>query len=112
MTAVRPFPEQIIGRAFLSCVDTEYYLHGWPLDAAILLDAAHPGSSPAAIAGLKAVPGAPGFFNGPGDFHGDLTATRHGNAWLVVAGGSGPAQRILVLRHLTAPLEEPLISRP
>jgi hypothetical protein len=44
----------------------------------------------------------PGYFNGSGDFHGDLTATRVGDAWLVVAGGSGRAQRIRVLHHLTA----------
>ncbi len=50
---------------------------------------------------LTPAPGAPGFFNGPGDFKGDLTATRFGNTWLVVAGGSGLAQRIEVLRHLT-----------
>jgi hypothetical protein len=36
------------------------------------------------------------------DWHGDITAVRHANAWLVVAGGSGLSQRIDVLRHLTA----------
>jgi hypothetical protein len=50
---------------------------------------------------LTSVPAVPGFFNGPGDFKGELTATRYGNVWLVVAGGSGLAQRIEVLRHLT-----------
>ncbi len=100
-SAIRPFPGQLVGRAFFSCIDTEYYLRHWPLDAAILLDAAHPGAAPAAIPGLTPAPGAPGFFNGPGDFKGELTATRHGNTWLVVAGGSSLAQRIQVLRHLT-----------
>ncbi len=97
---VLPYPGQIIGRAFTSCVDTEYYLNKWPMDAAILLDAAHPGTRPAAIPGLIAVPGTRGFFNGPGGFQGELTATRVKNAWLVVAGGSGERQRLLVLRHL------------
>jgi hypothetical protein len=101
-TAIRPYPGRIIGRAFFSCIDTEYYLQGWPLDAAIVLDAAHPGAPPAAIPGLRAMASEPGYLGGPGDFHGDLTATRVGNAWLVVAGGSGPAQRVGVLRHLTA----------
>jgi hypothetical protein len=100
--AILPSPDRIIGRAFFSCIDTEYYLHGWPLDAAILLDAAHPGTQPAAIPGLRAMASAPGYVNGPGDSHGDLTATRVGNAWLVVAGGSGSAQRLAVLRHLNA----------
>jgi hypothetical protein len=43
----------------------------------------------------------PGFFNGPGGFKGQLSATRAGNAWLVVAGG-GMAQRVTLLSHLTA----------
>jgi hypothetical protein len=99
--AIRPFPGKLIGRGFFSCIDTEYYLHNWPLDAAILLDAAHPGVLPAAIPGLEPVRGEHGYFNGPGDFKGELTAMRFGDAWLVLAGGSGVAQRIEVLRHLT-----------
>ncbi len=100
--AIRPFPGELVGRGFFSCIDTEYYLHHWPLDAAILLDAAHPGTPPAAIPGLTPVRGEHGYFNGPGDFKGELTATRVGDAWLVVAGGSGLGQRMQVLRHLTA----------
>jgi hypothetical protein len=104
-SVIRPFPGRPIGRGFFSCIDTEYYLHKWPLDAAILLDAAHPGTVPAAIPGLEPVLGERGYFNGRGDFKGELTATRFGNAWLVVAGGSGLAQRIEVLRHLTPTVE-------
>jgi hypothetical protein len=100
--AIHPYPTKIIGRAFFSCADTEYYLHNWPLVAAILLDAQHPGSSPAAIPGMKQVTGASGLFDAPGDWHGDITAMRHANAWLVVAGGSGLSQRIDVLPHVTA----------
>jgi hypothetical protein len=98
---IKPYPGKIVGRAFFSCIDTEYYLQNWPMDAAILLDAAHPGSTPAAIPNLKPMPQAPRFFNGP-SARGELTATRTGNAWLVVEGGSGPTQRLLLLRHLTA----------
>ena len=101
-TAIKPFPGQIVGRTFQSCIDTEYYLQHWPLDVAVLLDAAHPGTLPVAIPGLEPVSGARGFFNGPGAFHGDITATRRGATWLVVAGGSGAAQRIRVLRNVTA----------
>ena len=100
-------PAGLVGRAFFSCIDVEYYLRKWPLDAAVLLDAAHPGSPPAAIPGLGPVPGHAGFFNGPGDFKGELTATRRGEAWLVVAGGSGLAQRLLVLSHLGATISAP-----
>jgi hypothetical protein len=101
-SAITPFPGTIIGRAFFSCIDTEYYLQKWPLDAAILLDATHPGVPPAPIPGLEAVKNAPGYFNGPGDFKGELTAVRRGNAWLVVAGGKSLSQRLEVLRHVTA----------
>jgi hypothetical protein len=37
----------LLGRAFFSCVETEYNLNNWPIYAAVLLDAAHPGSAPA-----------------------------------------------------------------
>jgi hypothetical protein len=100
--ALRPYPEQIIGRAFFSCVDNEYYLHNWPLETAILLDAQHPGQFPAPIPGMKPIVGAPGLFWAPGDWHGEITAVRDKDAWLLVAGGSGQSQREEVLRHLTA----------
>ena len=101
-TAIRPYPAKIIGRAFFSCIDTEYYLHHWPLETAILLDAQHPGRPPAAIPGMEPVSGAAGVFSAPGDWHGEITAIRLRDAWLVVAGGSGLRQRIDVLRHLNA----------
>jgi hypothetical protein len=101
--SIEPYPERIVGRAFYSCIDTEFYLRHWPLDAAILLDAQHPGVTPAAIPGLERLRGAPAIYNGPGDgFHGAETAIRKGDAWLIVAGGSGLAQRIDVLEHLSA----------
>ncbi len=109
-SAIVPDRAPIIGRAFFSCIDTEYYLHGWPLRAAILLDAAHPGSAPAAIPGLRPIPGERGLLDGLGPPAEDgLTARRTGNAWLVVAGGSGPAQRIEVLRHLTVSIAGTLV---
>jgi hypothetical protein len=101
-SAIKPYPAKVIGRAFFSCADTEYYLHNWPLETAILLDAQHPGSPPAPIPGMNAIAGAPGLFNAPGTWDGEITAVRHGNAWLAVAGGRGLSQRISVLRHLKA----------
>lgn len=74
----------------------------WPLETSILLDAQHPGAFRAAIPGMKPITGEPGLFWAPGDWHGEITAVRRGNAWLVVAGGSGLHQRLEVLRHLTA----------
>ena len=104
---IRPFQEPLVGRAFSSCVDVEYYVDRWPLDAAVLLDAARPGSVPASIPGLVPVQGHVGYVNGPGDFKGGLTATRRGNAWLVVAGGSGLAQRLRLLAHLKVAVSLP-----
>ncbi len=98
---IHRYPGKIIGSAFFSCVDSEFYLHNWPLETAVLLDAQHPGNSPAPIPGMAPLPHAPGVFEAPGDWHGDITATRRKHAWLVVAGGSGAAQRLEVLRHLT-----------
>ncbi len=105
-TALRPYPARIIGRGFLSCVDTEYYVPGRGLRAAVLLDAADPGHvAPAPVPGLHAIPQAPGLFNGSGDygFRGPMSAKREGNAWIVVAGGGRNAEeaRVRLLRHLT-----------
>jgi hypothetical protein len=68
---------------------------------AILLDGEHPGVPPAPIPGMTPTPRMHDMFNGPSDWHGDIASIRHGNAWLVVAGGSALQQRAEVLRHLT-----------
>jgi hypothetical protein len=108
-TAIRPYPGQIVGRGFLSCIDTEYYVPGRGMRAAVLLDAAKPGRvAPAAIPGLERIPQAPGLYNGTGDYasRGPMTAKREGNAWIVVAGGGRNAEeaRLRLLRHLTVTL--------
>jgi hypothetical protein len=107
--AIRPYPGTIVGRAFYSCISVEYYLHAWPLIAAVLLDAQHPGRTPGAIPEMKPLPGSPGLFTVPGDggFHGEETAERSGDRWLVVAGGSGLTQRLQVLEHLRASVRLP-----
>ena len=101
-TAIRPYAaaaggQQTVGHAFLPCVSVEYHLQDTPLRALILLDAAHPSARAAMLPDFNPVSGAPGFFD-----QGDLTARREGNAWLIVARGSGVAQRVELLRHLTA----------
>lgn len=110
-TAIRPYPAPIIGRGFLSCIDTEYYIPGRGMRAAVLLDAANPGASaPAAIPGLNPIPQAPGLYNSAGGLasHGPITAKREGNAWVIVAGGGRDAEeaRIRLLRHLTVTLPQ------
>jgi hypothetical protein len=97
MSAIRPFPGQLVGHAFLPCIATTYYLKGLPVRAMIVLDAANPRSRVAALPDFKPVPGARGFYS-----EGGLTARRAGNEWLIVGQGSGLAERMRVLRHLTA----------
>jgi hypothetical protein len=70
---------------FLSCVDTEYYLHGWPLVVAVLLDGRRPGRVLGPIPGAAPVAGHADTVDLAG---GSLSARRIGNAWLVVQGGS------------------------
>jgi hypothetical protein len=86
-----------VGELFVSCVSTEYYLHGWPITAAVLLDAGQPGATLGPIPGARPASGHPGMV----DFAGaSLSAQRVRNAWLVVQGGSGTAQRVRVLKAL------------
>jgi hypothetical protein len=101
-TAISPYSaraggRQIVGHAFLPCVSVHYDLRSTPLRALILLDAAHPSARAAALPDFKPVSGSPRFFE-----QGGLTARREGNAWLIVAQGTGAAQRVELLRHLTA----------
>ena len=89
------------GEVFLACIDTEYYLHGWPLEVAVLLDAAQPGHVLGPIPGAQPVPGQPGVVNlAGGQFPGSLTARQIGDAWLVVQGGASLSQRLRVLGAL------------
>jgi hypothetical protein len=89
------------GELFLSCTDTEYDLERWPLDAAILLDARHPGRTLAQIPGATPVKGQPGTVNlQVGNPPGDITARRVGNAWIAVQGGRDERQRLQVLNSV------------
>jgi hypothetical protein len=110
---IAPVPDAL-GEVFLSCVDAEYYMDGWPLQAAVLLDGHRPGRVLGPIPGARPVPGQPDMVNLPlgrvplnydTPISADspqlsLTAKRVGNAWLVVQGGYGLAQRVQVLNAL------------
>ncbi|HZU45689.1 MAG TPA: hypothetical protein VFA16_00310 [Mycobacterium sp.] len=100
ISAISP-AKDALGEVFLSCLNTEYYLHGWPLQVAVLLDGRQPGQVLGPIPGARPVPGQPNIVNlAAGQPPGSLTAKRVGNAWLVAEGGSGLAQRITVLNAL------------
>lgn len=89
------------GEVFLSCIDTEYYFQGWPLDAAVLLDAAQPGQLLGPIPGARPVTGHPGVVNlAAGQFPGSITAKQIGRAWLVAEGGASLRQRLRVLEAI------------
>jgi hypothetical protein len=97
-----------LGEEFLSCVDAEYYLKGWPLQVGVLLDGHQPGQTLGPIPGALPISGQPEMVDLPtGQFPSSLftrnfgvTAKRVGNAWLVAQGGSGLAQRVQVLNAL------------
>lgn len=97
---VQPFTG-LIGRPFLSCVDTQFALNSSPLDAGVVLDATHPGTAPAALPNMKPLPAHSGVFQALG-WDGRLLGRRTHNAWLVVEGGSSVQQRLTVLEHLRA----------
>lgn len=100
MSDIRPYPGRIIGHAFLPCIANVYQLQHVPLRAMVVLDAANPRARAAALPDFKPVPGAPGLFA-----EGGLTARRSGNGWLIVGQGAGLAQRMRLLRRLTATIE-------
>jgi DNA-directed RNA polymerase specialized sigma24 family protein len=96
-------------RAFQSCADTYYSFGRSTLEAAVLLDAEHPGATPAGLPYVTRASGAAGVFEARGGVmrgghagNNNLTAERLPGAWLLVTGGSGPAQQLEVLRHLHA----------
>ena len=113
IASIAPAPDAL-GEVFLSCVDTEYWMDGWPLQAAVLLDGHRPGQVLGPIPGARPVPGHPDMVNLPlgrvplsydtpisaDSPQFSLTAKRVGNAWLVVQGGAGLAQRVHVLNAL------------
>jgi hypothetical protein len=92
-----PTVKTYVGELFVSCVSTEYYLHGWPLTAAVLLDARHPGAMLGPLPGAHPLAGTRGIV----DFAAaSLSARRVGNAWLVVQGGADTTQRTQALNAL------------
>jgi hypothetical protein len=99
VTTLRPYPG-ILGGGFLTCVGREFRFEHWPVTAALLLDAARPGSGePAEIPGLRRLVGQGAVFIGRGA-NADYVAARRPRAWLVVEGGASVTQRLEVLTHL------------
>jgi hypothetical protein len=87
----------ILGQGFLSCIETEYYMRHWPLQATLLLNGETPGAPPAALPNMRPLPRHHAIMVERG-----VLARRLHDAWLLVTGGSGLAQRIEVLDALRA----------
>ena len=96
---IRSFTD-LLPPALLSCIDTEYYLNNWPLDAAVVLN--HPilgltlnsYTTSSACQVIQVCLETAGWTG--------QVARRTGNAWIVVEGGNGLKQRLTVLEHLRA----------
>jgi hypothetical protein len=76
------------------------------LTAAVLLDAAHPGATPARLPDMKPLPGHAAIFEAPCSV-GVMVARRIAGAWLVVEEGGEDAtsdwqQPLRLLEHLRA----------
>jgi hypothetical protein len=106
-TAVRLVAEpDVEGAALTSCLSVDYKVAGTTVTAAVLVNAKSPRRAPPALFGASPLAGQPGLVNR--EEHAGLhsstliafTARRDGDAWIVVEGGRGLAQRIQALRAL------------
>lgn len=101
-TVIQPV-RGLVGRALQSCVDiTYFYLEEHALDAAVLLDASHPGATPPPLPDMRPLAGHPGIFEAAGSA--EMVARRVAGAWIVVeeSDGVGPSPPIELLEHLHA----------
>ncbi len=106
-TALRLEPEtDVEGAALTSCLSVDYKVAGTTLTAALLVNAKSPTSAPPALFGALPVAGQPGLVNREEDtgLHSStliaFTARRDGDAWIVVEGGRGLAQRVQAVQAL------------
>jgi hypothetical protein len=98
------FP-QLTSRTFLSCAFTEFAYGGYGIQAAILLDARHPGTLPAPLPNSTVARAHPEVLSEPAvQVSGTqfITGRRVGDAWLVVESAGPLRQRLAVLDSLGA----------
>ncbi len=99
---------QLDGTPYLSCAYMQFYYRGYTVQAAVLLDARHPGRLPAPLPDSAAVRSQPETVNEPQrSGQQPITGRRIGDAWLVVEstsrqGLSTLEERLTVLDKLTA----------
>lgn len=107
--ATRVGPERgLVGQALLACADIVYlYNEEHHLNAAVLVDAAHPGTIAPQIPGMRRVAGHPGVFESPGAA-GQRVERPITGGWLIVEEEDGIGLRapleILERLHASVPL--------
>src|ERR1700722_3848186 len=102
-----PTQETTIGKSFVSCAWTEYYMEGWPLEVAVLLDGGKPGATPPPLPAMQPLPGHSDIYQAPiasPPSNGQALARRVPGAWLVVTfgqnGQKGYRQRLFAIQHI------------
>ena len=102
---VHGFPT-LVSKTYLSCAFTYLDYHGYGIQAAILLDAQHPGTPPGPLPDSTVVRRNPMIVNTSAGIIGGepryITARRVGNAWLLVQSSGPLAVRTAALTALTA----------
>jgi hypothetical protein len=99
---------QLDGDPYVSCAYMQLYYRGYTVQAAVLLDARHPGQLPALLPDSVTVRSQPDTVDEPQrSVQQPITARRIGNGWLVVEsisrqGSSTLTERLAVLNKLTA----------
>lgn len=99
---VRAFPQLAAG-TLLSCASMSFTIHRETVNAAILLDARHPGIAPGPLPGTTGVAHQSETVNEPARSTAidlALTARRVGNAWLLIEANGSLASRLRILDHL------------
>jgi hypothetical protein len=98
---------QLEGEPYLSCAYMQLHYRGYTVQAAVLLDARHPGRLPALLPDSQALRAQPETVNEPQrSVQQPITARRIGDAWLVVEsvardGSSSLGERLAVLDKLS-----------
>jgi hypothetical protein len=95
MTGIKPHTD-VRGREFVDCLHARYSLRTRPLEVDVLLDAEHPGSTPAELPAMRPLVGHKGICVGPGT-EGNTVARRIPGAWLLITKGKDLQQRLTLL---------------
>ena len=100
---LRAFP-QVAPGTLLSCASMSFTIHRETINAAILLNAQHPGTPPGSLPGTASVARQPETVNEPASRTGinlALTGRRIGSAWLMIETSGTLANRLTILNNLT-----------